>query len=166
LFFCEGPPKTKEKENNQQKNNPGKKQPTDFPPFFFGLNLNARRLCVDMPPHVVTRSWLWGLPLSIRASSLGWLLKGRQKKNRKTQPMYVRTLFGLDLFLTYDFVIVLIAFLNSLIKKRPKMQQRKSTKGKQIRPARPRKTFCITFLSSPYRDALNQRNKKVERKKS
>jgi hypothetical protein len=63
----QGAPKKKEKENKEQKNNP-KKQPTDFPLFFLGAPCVGCGPSVDMPPHVGTRSWLWGLPL--RASSL------------------------------------------------------------------------------------------------
>jgi hypothetical protein len=60
----------KEKENKEQKNNLLKKQPTDFPFLFsfLGAPCVGCGPSVDMPPHVGTRSWLWGLPL--RASSL------------------------------------------------------------------------------------------------
>jgi hypothetical protein len=67
----QGASKNKEKENKEQKNNPGKKQPTDFPSFFLfflGAPCVGCGRSVDMPPHVDTCSWLWGLPL--RASSL------------------------------------------------------------------------------------------------
>jgi hypothetical protein len=65
----QGASKKKQKENTGQKNNP-KKQPTDFPFFFFFLGAPCVGCgpSVDMPPHVGTRSWLRCLPL--RASSL------------------------------------------------------------------------------------------------
>jgi hypothetical protein len=43
-------------------------------------------------------------------------------------------------------------------------RNKKIDKGKHL-DARTRKTIAIACLSSPYREALNQRNKKVERKK-
>jgi hypothetical protein len=65
----QGASKKKEKENKEQKNNLPKKQPTDFPFFFFlGAPCVGCGPSVDMPPHVGTRNWLRGLPL--RASSL------------------------------------------------------------------------------------------------
>jgi hypothetical protein len=60
----------KEKENKEQKNNLPKKQPTtDRLPFFFlGAPCVGCGPSADMPPHLGTRNWLWGLLL--RASSL------------------------------------------------------------------------------------------------
>jgi hypothetical protein len=46
----------------------------------------------------------------------------------------------------------------------PKNAIKKSTRGEKI-DARPRKTLFIAFLSSPHREALNQRNKKSRKKK-
>jgi hypothetical protein len=48
----------------KKKKNP-KNQPTDFPSSsFFKVPLaSAVGWLVDMPPHVGTCSWLWGLPL-------------------------------------------------------------------------------------------------------
>jgi hypothetical protein len=49
----QGASKTKEKENKEQKNNPGKKQPTGFPFFFFlGAPCVGCGPSVDIPPHV------------------------------------------------------------------------------------------------------------------
>jgi hypothetical protein len=59
LALCQGASKKKEKENKEQKNNPGKKQPTDFPffpPFFLGAPCVGCGPSVDIPPHVGTRS--------------------------------------------------------------------------------------------------------------
>jgi hypothetical protein len=62
-----------------------------------------------------------------------------------------------------DVVIFLIAFLS--YRETPENAIKKSVRGESL-DARPRKTFFVAFLSFPYREALNQRNKKVERKKS
>jgi hypothetical protein len=69
--MAHGAPKKKQKENTEQTNTPGKKQPTDFPSFFsffLGAPCVGCGPSVDIPPRVGTRSWLRGLPL--RASSL------------------------------------------------------------------------------------------------
>jgi hypothetical protein len=64
------PQKTKQKKTRNKKTTPKTKN-IDRLPFYF-LFLGAPCVgcgpSVDMPPHVGTRSWLWGLPL--RASSL------------------------------------------------------------------------------------------------
>jgi hypothetical protein len=65
-----------------------------------------------------------------------------------------------------DVVIFFIAFLSSPCRETPKNAiKKKSVRGENL-DTRPRKTFFITFLSFPYREALNQRNKQVERKKN
>jgi hypothetical protein len=66
----------KEKENKGEKNNP-KKQPTDFPFLFFFLGAPCVGCGppVDMPPHVGTRSWLWGLPFELVPSECGVFTK-------------------------------------------------------------------------------------------
>jgi hypothetical protein len=67
----------------------------------------------------------------------------------------------------FGVVIFFIAFFCSPYRETPKNAIKKSARGKKL-DARPRKTFFITFLflSFPCREALNQRNKKVERKKN
>jgi hypothetical protein len=63
-----GGPKQKKKKTRDKKTIPKNNRPA-FPFFFFlGAPCVGCGPSVDMPPHVATRSWLWGLPL--RASSL------------------------------------------------------------------------------------------------
>jgi hypothetical protein len=93
--------------------------------------------------------------------------KGRQEKKKnqpKTQPMYVRTLFGLALFLHVRFRDLLNRIFDCPNRETPKNAQKKIEKGNKL-DARPRTTLFITFLSSPYREALNQRNKTSRKKK-
>jgi hypothetical protein len=78
---------------------------------------------------------------------------------------YVLYLARNELFFTCDTVIFFIAFLGPPYRKTPKNALNKIGKGKKQLDARPRKTFFITFLSSFHREALNQRNKTIERKK-
>jgi hypothetical protein len=56
--------------------------------------------------------------------------------------------------------------LSSPYRETPKNAQKKSARAREKKlDARPRKTFFIMFLGFPYREALNQRSNKVERKK-
>jgi hypothetical protein len=68
------PPKKTQKNKEQKKTQAKKKKTTDRLPSFFRLfpvGPYARRLwtCCHMPPppHVGTRSWLWGLPLRAKS---------------------------------------------------------------------------------------------------
>jgi hypothetical protein len=63
-------PKKKKRETRDKKTIPKNNRPTFlfFFPFFLGAPCVGCGPSVDIPPHVGTRSWLWGLPL--RASSL------------------------------------------------------------------------------------------------
>jgi hypothetical protein len=68
IYIQNGAPKKNPQKTRNKKTIP-KKQPTDFPSFFFlGAPCVGCGPSVNMPPHVSTRSWLWGLPL--RASAL------------------------------------------------------------------------------------------------
>jgi hypothetical protein len=58
-----------------------------------------------------------------------------------------------------------LGFPYPLSRSAQKRNKKKSVRGKNLDP-RPRKTFVIAFLGFPYREALNQRNKKVERNRS
>jgi hypothetical protein len=104
---------------------------------------------------------VWSLPVASSSSSSR--VKGRQeKKTKKTADVrttYVLYLARIELLYTYDDVICFIAFLSSPYRETPKNAQKKIGRGKKL-DARPRKTF------SPHREALNQRNKKIERKRS
>jgi hypothetical protein len=85
--------------------------------------------------------------------------QGAAEKKWRKKTMYVRTLFGLDLFLDARCRDFFIVFLSSSYRETPKNAiKKKSVRGGGGLDARPRKTFFITFLSSPYREALNQRN--------
>jgi hypothetical protein len=70
-------------------------QGTDFPSFFFFFFLGAPCVgfgpSVDMPPHVGTRSWLWGLPFELVPSDdpFMWCF-------------YQRTFFPTDIFFSSE----------------------------------------------------------------
>jgi hypothetical protein len=73
FFFWAGPcpcPRGLQKKKRNKKTIPKNNRPTFllFFSFFSGAPCVGCGPSVDMPPHVGTRSWLWGLPL--RASSL------------------------------------------------------------------------------------------------
>jgi hypothetical protein len=71
-------------------------------------------------------------------------------------------------FIAYYRVFVFEFPLQGLTEKRPKTQEEKPVMGGGGGgglDARPRTKTSITFLSSPYREALNQRNKKSRKKK-
>jgi hypothetical protein len=103
-----------------------------------------------------------------RQQGVPWALGAAGKKTQKTAN--VRTYFiwpGLTfLHARYrDFFYRVFEF--PLSKNAQKRTKTKLVRGKKIdaRRTTPRALF-ITFLSSPHREALNQRNKKIERKRS
>jgi hypothetical protein len=79
--------------------------------------------------------------------------------------LYIRPGIGLEARAMCDVVIFCRVFEFPLSRNAQKRNKKKMARGRQL-DARPRKTFYITFLSFPYREALNQRNKKAERNKT
>jgi hypothetical protein len=66
---------SEKKEKKKEEKTTPKNQPASLTlPYFFFFFVGAPCVgCgpyVDTPPHAGTRHWLWGLPLSIQASSL------------------------------------------------------------------------------------------------
>jgi hypothetical protein len=90
------------------------------------------------------------------------LIQGGQKTNREKKPMYfIWPGICLDARKISPFFNRVFEF--PLLEKRPKKQL--IDKGKKNRRTT-RKTFLSRFFSSPYREALNQRNEKSRKKKN